>query len=316
MIEPLQLKPKLDSRLWGGARLAPWLGLADAPAPLAEVWQIDAANPIAGGSWEGQTLEQVTHALGPRLVGTRSFERHGAQFPLLTKLIDARDDLSVQVHPDDARAAELEGAARFGKTEAWYFLQGDAGAEVLHGFNRDTSPEEIRTRALDGSVVEVLRRVPVVEGEALLVSAGTVHAIRGGTVLFEVQQRSDLTYRLFDYGRLERDGRPRPLHLDKALRALKFEREVSSTVRLEGDAALVSPHFRMRRWDVAGVRSESTDPATFLILAVLDGPVNLVWAEGALSLPRGGSVLLPAALGAFRLEAGRGAVLACDVPAR
>jgi mannose-6-phosphate isomerase len=314
-LPPLVLERRLESRVWGGAQLAHWLNLADAPAPLAEVWLIYAENRILGGPLAGLTLAEATARYGPALVGSANTARSGDQFPLLAKLLDAADHLSVQVHPDDAYAHSVEAATGFnGKTEAWYILEAAPGADLIHGFARPVSREECAAAVRDNTLLELLRRVPARAGETVFVPAGTIHAINAGVMLFEIQQTSDLTYRVYDY------GRPRELHLERALDVLGYEPSppaVQAPERLDERATrLVScDYFTMERWELAAPLESSTDAATFEIWTAIDGAATLRSAHRAITLGRGDSVVLPASLGAFTLEpAGSATLLRCYAP--
>jgi len=324
---PLRLERKLDSRLWGGGALAPYLGLQQAPERLAEVWLVYEENRVAGGPFSGEPLRAVVEQQGEALLGRRPVARAAErgrrpELPLLAKLIDAADHLSVQVHPDDAYAREREAHTGFqGKNEAWYLLRARAGAELLHGFARDVAREEVRRAAQDGSLLELVRRIPARAGETVLVEAGTVHAINAGVMIFEIQQKSDLTYRLYDYGRTDASGQPRELHVDRALDVLQYRaapaRETSAPRALgPGRDLLVScAHFAMERLSGERAHALETSPETFEILAAVEGSADLAWDGGETWLKQGEAVVLPAALGAYRVvPQGSATVLRCYVP--
>lgn len=319
-IPPLILERRLDSRIWGGDQLGSWLGLADAPPKLAESWQVYEHNRICGGPFAGQTLAQVVAEYGAALVGTRSYERYGAEFPLLAKFIDAADNLSVQVHPDDEYAHRVEAASGFhGKTEAWYILQAAPGAEVIHGLSRPTDRETFAAAVADGSLLDLVRRVPVEAGDTIFVPAGTVHAINAGILLFEIQQKSDLTYRVYDYDRRDDRGQPRELHLEQALDVIDYgmpSQDASPQPLGEGRTLLVEcRYFAMERWELCAAREVETEPESFELLTVIDGRVDLVWAETLYQLPSGASIVLPASLGAYCLQPAPAAtILRCYVP--
>lgn len=315
---PLALTPKLDSRIWGGARLAPLLGLTDAPSPLAEVWQVHEDRPVAAGPHQGRTLKALCEDHGPALLGQAVFARYGAVFPLLTKLIDARADLSIQVHPDDARAREKDGPAAFGKSEAWYILEADPGVELVHGFRHPLDRERFTAALRDGTVVDHLRRLAIRAGDTLMVPAGTIHAITAGTLLFEVQQRSDATYRVYDYDRVEADGKKRPLHVEDALRVLDFRAGGPVTVQAPVDAAVAElarcEHFVLERLRIDGAVSRVTSAQTFEILVAPAAAVELAWRGGRMRVGTGRAVVLPATLGPYTLESRGAHVLRCSIP--
>jgi mannose-6-phosphate isomerase len=320
-LPPLTLERRLDSRIWGGSALGPWLGLADAPPNLAESWQVYDQNRVIGGRFAGRTLADLVAERGAALVGTRSFERYGADFPLLAKFIDAADHLSVQVHPDDAYAHTVEAATGFhGKTEAWYILHAAPGADLIHGLTRASNRDELAGALAGGSLLGLLRRVPARAGDTIFVPAGTIHAINAGIMLFEIQQKSDLTYRVYDYDRRDAQGHPRELHVERALDVTTYAAAPPAAVepkRLDGARTLLvsCPYFAMERLDLSAPLSAAVDPGSFEILTAIDGAAVLAWSGGEQRLARGESIVLPASLGAYRLAPGPSAtLLRCYVP--
>jgi mannose-6-phosphate isomerase len=320
-LPPLTLERRLDSRIWGGSTLGPWLGLADAPPNLAESWQVYDQNRILGGPYDGRMLADLVAEQGAALVGARSFERYGAEFPLLAKFIDAADHLSVQVHPDDAYAHTVEAATGFhGKTEAWYILHAAPGADLIHGLARPSSRDELAGALANGSLLSLLRRVPARAGDTIFVPAGTIHAINAGIMLFEIQQKSDLTYRVYDYDRRDAQGGPRELHIERALDVTSYAAAPPAVIepkRLDGTHTLLvrCPYFAMERLDLAAPLATATDPASFDILTAIDGAASLAWADGEQRLARGESIVLPASMGAYRLAPDPSAtLLRCYVP--
>jgi mannose-6-phosphate isomerase len=327
-LPPLILERKLDSRIWGGDTLGAWLGLEYPPAQLAESWQVYEHNRIVGGPFAGRTLADITAEYGELLVGARSFKRYGADFPLLAKFIDAADDLSVQVHPDDTYAHSVEAATGFhGKTEAWHILRAAPGADLIHGLAAPSSREAFAAAVESGKLMGLLRRVPAAPGDTIFVPAGTVHAISGGIMLFEIQQKSDLTYRVYDYDRRDAHGQLRELHLDRALDVIDYGEQPPANVSpqplnpdgwkgSEGRTLLVScPYFAMERWELHDALERTTILDSFEILTAIDGAAQLVWSGGEVSLARGESIVLPAALGAYQLRPAPGVtLLVCYVP--
>jgi mannose-6-phosphate isomerase len=313
-VYPLLTERRLVQSIWGGTELAPWLNLPEPrPRRLGESWQVYDQNRIINGPLAGGSLASAARQYGAALVGTRTVERYGADFPLLAKFIDAADRLSIQVHPDDAYAHQHEAATGFhGKTEAWYILSAASGATVIFGLARPSSRAEVAAAVAAGQVADLVRRLAVKAGDVIFVPAGTVHAIEAGIVLFEIQQKSDLTYRVYDYGRRDAaTGQPRALHLDKALDVMDFVPAPRAAIPpLElgaGRVLLVAcPLFALEEWIVSSAQSPATDPGTFQILTVLDGAGTLQAAGSAIPLERGLSVVLPAMLGTYTLlpEAG------------
>lgn len=212
-----QLIPACKDYIWGGQRLKTDFGIQSGLNPLSEAWVLschpDGPSVLADGPDKGMTLRAWLDKAGKGALGTacEPFE----DFPMLIKLIDAKKDLSIQVHPSDSYALEHEG--QYGKTEMWVVLDAEPGASLYYGFDREVSLEEFSSRVSDGTLTEVLRKVPVKPGDVFFIPSGTLHAIGAGLVIAEIQQNSNVTYRVFDYGRLGADGKPRPLHVEKAL---------------------------------------------------------------------------------------------------
>ena len=310
---PLLTERRLVQPIWGGTQLAGWLDLPEPrPERLGESWQVYDANAIQNGPLAGQTLAEATRHHGAALVGTRPIERYGADFPLLAKFIDAADRLSIQVHPDDAYAHRHETATGFhGKTEAWYILQAAPGASVIYGVAQPSSRAEVAAAVESETVESLLQRVPVRAGDVIFVPAGTVHAIEAGVMLFEIQQKSDLTYRVYDYGRRDaQTGQPRELHLTKALDVMELTPPLHTTIPplliAEYRELLVAcPFFALERWLLDTAQTLVTDPGSFEIWTVIEEAATLQWAEGQIALPRGTSVVVPAALGEYSLQPDR-----------
>ncbi len=321
-IYPLRLELRYSRRVWGGDRLPELLALpATEPGsdPVGEGWLVYAENRVLNGRFAGRSLQGVADVLGARLLGSVSAARYGDQVPLLAKLIDAADRLSVQVHPGDAFARTHESATGYlGKSEAWYVLEAAPDAHVLWGFRQDVDARHVRDAVLDGSLPELMNRVPVVPGDVIYNPAGTVHAIGKGILLFEIQQSSDLTYRLFDYQRHDGAGRQRELHVDRALQVATLTggdraRSVPSPLAGGWRRLLGCEHFVMDAVGLDGVACDAeTDPDSLQIVVLTRGEATLRWAGGEERLRRGGAVVLPAALGRYRI-AGEGEALRCAV---
>jgi len=235
----LKLKPRLVPRVWGGTRLARRFGYAG-PEPVGEAWMVYDENEIQDGPFAGQPLKAALCGLGPAFLGEKALKKYGLELPLLVKLLDTAEWLSVQVHPDDAYAHSVEAHTGFhGKNEAWVILDAEPGARIVYGVKRPVSRDELKAAAEDGSILELLNFVPVVPGDVIFVPAGTIHALGPGIFLYEVQQRSDLTYRLFDY------GRGRKLHLEKALEVARLEPTPVRKARVKPGAFLPTPFFTL-----------------------------------------------------------------------
>lgn len=218
--KPFLLRPAFKDYLWGGGKLRDDYGKDTEMTPLAESWECsihpDGESIIASGEHEGKKLSEVLK-LHPEYLGTHP----GKQMPILVKLIDAKKDLSVQVHPSDEYAMEHEGG-QLGKTEMWYVLHANPGAKLVYGFKRNVTADEVREAIINRTISSLLQFVPVHPNDVFLIEAGIVHAIGAGIVMAEIQENSNLTYRLYDYDRLDKNGNKRELHIDKALEVARF----------------------------------------------------------------------------------------------
>lgn len=306
--EPLLLKAACKDYIWGGTRLrTEYNQQSDAPK-IAESWMLschpDGPGVIAGGRYAGMPLPGYLKLAGPGILGTDC--RKFPDFPLLIKLIDAKDRLSIQVHPDDAYAAAHGGG--FGKTEMWYVVDCEPGASLYYGFDHPIGKEEFRRRISDNTLEEVLNKVPVHPGDVFFIEAGTLHAIGAGILIAEIQQNSNYTYRIYDYGRLGSDGRPRQLHIEQAL-------DVTRTVPPERPARpqgireslggclrqlLAQCGIFTVYWLEAGEAPLTADEKSFHSLVCLDGDA-LFLQDGRSVLPirKGDSVFVPAGYGSY-----------------
>ncbi|ADR37619.1 mannose-6-phosphate isomerase, type 1 [Oceanithermus profundus DSM 14977] len=264
----IELEPQFKPRVWGGRRLAEWFGLAT-DEPIGEAWMVAGENRIASGPYAGRVLAEVLPELGEAFLGRAVVERHGYRLPLMVKFLDTAQWLSVQVHPDDAYARAHEAESGWlGKAEAWVVLEAEPGAQVIYGVKRPVTRAELRAAALDGSILELLNFVPVQKGDVIYVPPGTIHALGPGLLVYEVSQRSDLTYRLYDY------GRGRELHLEKALDVARLE-------------PMEAPHRKLSP-------GKLLDESEFELVAVLGtfrGPKSACFLEQVLELPARGRVL-------------------------
>ena len=281
---------------WGGSRLKAVFGKDTPDAATGESLEVSCVPGLESRDTGGRPLHELVGLYGQALTGTAI----KGDFPLLLKLLDAREPLSVQVHPGDDYARAHYG--KRGKNEAWVVLEAEAGASLVCGFRDGVSREEV-VRAAEGSraVEPLLRRVAVRPGDALYIPEGTVHAIGGGLLLYEIQQSSDLTFRLYDWERTGRDGKPRELHLRESLDVLRVDSRpvAANPVPLHADATgrrerlLDTPYFTLERLSACDGLQISPDRARFSILTAIDGGA-LAWDDGALALPKGGTALLPA----------------------
>ena len=298
---PLALEPREREMIWGGSALVERYGKHAAPdAKIGESWECYDENVVGNGEFAGKTLAEVRALLGKDLTGNADPK---LPFSLLTKIIDARAPLSVQVHPGDAYARRVEHQP-VGKTECWYVLEAEPDATIVLGWNRDLSRNEYLARVRDGSLGECLRHVPVRAGDVFHLPAGTMHAIGAGIVLFETQQTSDLTYRIFDYNRTGPDGKPRELHVDKAADVLDYRvgrRGALAPLRYELDGLarttlVADANFTVERVELDATRHEIDLDGMPLVVFALDRPVELEARGASVRLGPYQSAVVPAAL--------------------
>lgn len=309
---PLLFRPNLHETVWGGARLEPLKGIAPTGRPQGESWEVSAVptseSIVANGASAGRSLSEVTSAWGEVLLGRRVAAASGGHFPLLVKFIDAARELSVQVHPGDEIARRSHGSQ--GKTEMWYVMAATAGASLLVGLREELTPEEIRRRVADGSIVDALARYEAHPGDVFYIPAGRIHALCGGILVCEVQQSSDVTYRLFDYHRLGLDGQPRQLHVEQAIEAIDYgvldDYRTHYTPKDEGVTQLLCcESFTVSLLQTRGTLERSLrDDDSFVSLSCIEGTCRLTTVDGQeVTLEHGCSCLVPAALADFRVEA-------------
>ena len=298
---PVKLAPAFKDYLWGGERLKTEFNKNTDMTPLAESWELsahkDGQSIVAEGTYAGLTLTAYLEALGRDALGTACGKYD--YFPLLIKLIDAKGDLSVQVHPSDAYALEHEG--EYGKTEMWYVLDCEEGAALYYGFKEDTSREEYETAIKEGRLTDILNRVPVKRGNVFFIPAGTVHAIGAGILICEIQQNSNTTYRVYDYNRRDKDGNLRPLHVEKALAVSDLRKSPALPAIPDGEDVLLAEcgYFAVRRLRFAGTGTVTATAESFTALTVTAGEGILSDGESTLSFRKGDTLFIPAQDAAF-----------------
>ena len=289
---PLLLKPVIKDYLWGGTRLKTEFGFETDKQIAAEGWMLschkDGTNTVENGAYAGKSLDEVLKLWG-----------YEEKFPILIKLIDAKDRLSVQVHPDNAYALEHEG--EYGKTEMWYIVDCEEGAQLIYGFKDKISKPEFEERIKNNTLDEVMNYVPVKKGDVFFIKAGTLHAIGKGILIAEIQQNSNTTYRVSDYGRLGADGKPRELHIEKAVDVTVTDKptvpygnvgEVKNYgYGVERELAECE-YFKTVKLDLNGEKEVDTENS-FVSLLVLSGEITVKYDGGEISAQKGGSILVP-----------------------
>jgi mannose-6-phosphate isomerase len=323
---PLTFEPILKSLIWGGRRLGTLLHKPiGSEERYAESWEVadhgTDVSRVANGPLRGVTLRELVQSRGDELLGAGRSKTRPDQFPLLVKFLDAHDVLSVQVHPDDALGRKL--ANDNGKTEAWVIVHADPGSLIYAGLNPGVGRDEFAAALGTERVEPLLHRFEPKPGDCILIPAGTVHAIGAGVVLAEIQQMSDATFRVHDWGRVGPDGKPRPLHLSQALESTDFEAgpvdPISPTPRSvaggTAEALAASPYFALERLRLDGPSRVGRDDR-FTIVMALGGEAEVVFRGEATPLPFGRTVLLPASVGRCEVvpRGGKTVLLTCVVP--
>ncbi len=309
-MEMFKLTPTIADYIWGGTRLIDEYGIKTDKNPAAEAWVLSChkAGPSTAqnGEFEGKSLQEI-YENHKEICGTNGnkFEF----FPILIKLIDAKNNLSIQVHPDDEYAMRVEG--EYGKTEAWYILDCDDDAELILGFNREVSVEEFKKAAQSEEMLNIVNKVKVKKGDLFFIEAGTMHAICSGIMLAEVQQNSNTTYRIYDYGRLGADGQPRPLHVDKAADVTNLCPPVipdaSQRKQEKQDGGVrselsVCDLFKMYDIEADGDFISSCDETSFVSLLCLEGEADISCGNQVLNMKKGESLFIPADSGEFKIS--------------
>jgi mannose-6-phosphate isomerase len=283
---------------------------------VGESWETALESIAVNPPYQGKSLGEIVEILDERLIGWRSVELVGHRFPLLTKFLDAEQRLSVQVHPDDLYAT-LHESGKLGKTETWYIVHAEPGAQLVLGLTHTVSQDEVRHAIEAGSLEDLLHTFPAHAGDVVYVPAGTVHAIGAGIVLYELQEYSDVTYRLYDYGRLQSNGKPRELHIDKSLEVMRFRPAggvVVESVTLPADPGFTGErrvlvacrYFLEEELRFRGLYAATTMASSCHILSVLKGHCDICSHGERLSLGAGDTVVVPAALLDYSIESSSG----------
>jgi mannose-6-phosphate isomerase len=311
MLYPLKFKDIYKEKVWGGKRLCTLFGKNTAPlADCGEAWVLSglpgSESEVVNGFLAGNTLAELAEVYMDDLLGEDAYETYGDEFPLLFKFIDAHDWLSVQVHPDDALAQE-RGLAR-GKTELWYVLQAEPGAQLISGFNKPVSEKEYLHHLEQGTLKEILHFAEVQPGDVFFMPPGRVHALGPGIVIAEVQQSADITYRIYDWDRPDTNGQMRELHTDLALKAIDFSGAGAERVHYHPEPNLTqslaaNEHFRCGLLHLTqSVKKDLSLADTFVVYLCLEGSGTLSWDEGSEELKAGEAILVPAMIDGIALE--------------
>lgn len=303
---PLQFQPEFKERVWGGRNLERF-GYIMPEGKIGEAWTIgDHANgttKVMNGELAGTGLDEVRERYGKEFFGKKGFSERTGRFPLLIKLLDCEDDLSVQVHPTDEY--ERLPAGELGKTEMWYVLDAKPDAKIIYGLKPGQTRESVTAAIEEGRIMDTLHEVPVAAGDTFYIPAGTVHALCSGVLVAEIQQNSDTTYRLYDYNRPGLDGKPRELHVEDSLNVIAYDNAGAARMATDLPEAHTwlniahSPYFVVQKGKVDGTWPLSSPGDSFAIHIICDGAGTLRWADGELEAKPGDCFLIPASLGDY-----------------
>ena len=300
---PLKFNPILKTLVWGGEKIAPYKGIETEQHHIGESWELSGVKGnesiVADGPLAGRSIASLVHEYKEELVGKHVYANTGDEFPLLIKFIDALTDLSIQVHPNDALAAKRHNGSK-GKTEMWYVVDAEPGAHLLTGLSKAITPEEYAAKVADGTITDVLARYDVHAGDVFFLPAGRIHAICGGCFIAEIQQTSNITYRIYDYGRLGLDGKPREVHTELAKDAIDYK--VYDNYRTEytpeenEEVEVVScPYFTTSVYDLTlPCAKDLSEIDSFMVVMCIEGSGTLEVDGESVDIAQGETVLIPA----------------------
>lgn len=317
MNELLKFTPILKSVMWGGKRLAAYKGFAISDTPIGESWELSPIegmeSVVAEGSFKGKKLSELLTEFSVDILGRRLSAIHGNRFPLLIKFIDSADNLSVQVHPDDSIA--LRRHACSGKSEMWYSIAPEKDSYLFAGFSQCVNRDQFRRLIRDNKVTDVLQKYFTRPGDVLFIPAGRIHSMGAGNLLLEIQQASDVTYRVYDYDRRDASGKKRELHIEESIEALDFKdckgSDISNVQAIAGQSNRLAT-CRYFTADITGIDGRTefdlSSRDSFTALTAVSGNMNIECPHGKMSLHQGETVLVPACLTSIIIE-GRGSVI-------
>jgi len=320
-VYPIKFVPILKEKIWGGDKLKKLFGRAVQSNRIGESWEISGIKEdlsiVENGILKGNNLEELIARYGADFLGKKVMETYGKQFPLLFKFIDAKEDLSVQLHPNDEIAKKRHNS--FGKTEMWYILQADEGAGLYLGFNRPMEKQTYLKHLSENTLEEVLHFQQVKEGDIFYIPPGKIHAIGGGVMLAEIQQTSDITYRVYDWNRPDINGKLRELHNDLALEAIDFENTMGikqfSTVENERDELVISPYFSSSMLMITDKLERNLSQLdSFVVYMCVSGEAIFHAKDGSELLKTGETLLLPASCESVNITSKNTKLLEVFVP--
>ncbi|TRZ41776.1 type I phosphomannose isomerase catalytic subunit [Robertkochia solimangrovi] len=314
---PLRFKPIFKDYLWGGTKLRSVLNKDFETDTAAESWEVSAVegnvSVVMNGPLAGKELQELIDTYQSELLGEAVFNRFGNMFPILIKFIDANKDLSVQLHPNDSLARERHDS--FGKTEMWVVMEADEGSELIVGFNKDLSREEYTEALESGKLMDILNREKVGSGDTYFIKAGKVHAIGAGILLAEIQQTSNITYRIYDYDRKDKDGNTRELHTELSVEAIDYKKKDDYKVRYEEEYNVSNPmvkcdYFNTNFLNIYGTHTaQLVNRDSFTIYMCIEGQVQLTVNGNSESLTIGETILIPANINTVNFSAANAKIL-------
>lgn len=305
---PLQFEPILKERIWGGTKLKTNLNKPITSANTGESWEISTVENdvsiIANGALKGKSLNEVISEFPEAMLGFKVYERFGKQFPLLFKYLDARQDLSIQVHPNNELAKQRHDS--FGKAEMWYIVQADVNSRLIVGFKKNSNREEYLKQIRDNTIVDILDTKQVNQGDVFFLDTGTIHAIGAGIIVAEIQQTSDITYRIYDFDRVDATGNKRELHVDLSLEALNYEtvdaEKKYSKVENISNEVVNCKYFTTNFIPLDGTSTIYKHGESFTVYMCVDGDFQLQIEGENYTYKKGDTLLLPASLTDFKLS--------------
>ncbi len=309
-IHPLKFKPILKERLWGGEKLGTVLGKPITNDITGESWELSTVagdvSEVSNGALANTSLKTLIDNHAERLLGKSVVKRFGKEFPILIKFIDAKQDLSIQLHPNDELAKERHDS--FGKTEMWYVMDANPGAELIVGFNKDVTKSEYAKSLEENTLLDLLNYEPVKEGDTFFINTGKIHAIGAGVLLAEIQQTSDVTYRVFDFNRKDKEGNLRELHTELALDAIDYQKKDDFKVSYDdksdtSNAMVACPYFKTNFLSLENDFSQDTvHRDSFTIFMCVDGSGVVQTESGEAMIAKGETVLVPASSNSIAIK--------------
>jgi len=305
---PLVFEPILQDRIWGGTKLKTDLGKNIPTQTTGESWELSAVegnvSVVKQGDYAGKPLSELLESFPNEVLGTAVHEKFGIQFPLLFKFLDAREDLSIQVHPNDELAKKRHNS--FGKTEMWYVMQADEGSRIIVGFKEKSSAAEYVQKLEEKKLLDILNQVEAKKGDVYFLETGTIHAIGAGIVIAEIQQTSDITYRIYDWDRVDANGNGRQLHVEEALDAMNYnptDTKKDYATQINTSNTMVDcPYFTTNFLPLEGSAEVSKNGSSFTVYICTEGEYTIAFEGKTYTFKKGDTVLVPAALKAFTLN--------------